>query len=538
MAGVLLRSGSLKQFLPLGATGNPVYGAASQLRAAMRRQLGQEVADYFAVPVQDEKGQTIDWYSAFDGDVVPWTSATPEERIPARASLLAARERLLEKSRALQASEDSEQQVFGKLLALATRIPNEDHVYLVGGRPVMSFWGFSERDAQGERDVLGSLDASAISGSAGAREAGDAASMRPPVSVVRWRWLWWLLPLLLLLGLLLFGLKTCGPEFGLLGTEEERVSPTPTPTHEQAGDARSGNDEEGASPAPEANGEPAQIDSEDSTAAERGGRVDRYEHDGRYVDRNVDSSATVVESSREGQSPGGATDVESRDSNSSVSTGLAESRNAQGVLESESPQAEAAPGAGNAESMEPSGEAPTPDGAKAGEPAVGGKPQDESGQPAGDTPQPKSDPAAEAQAGQKSADAAKAKDGSGVPLTIPRNAAKQGSTDFMNGQWRSVTGLQDTSGNPVQLEYDFKGKEGMARLKRSVGGKEMECTAPVTSSFSGSKLVIDQAGDIRCPDGSSIQRSKVECATDPQGHAVCKGKNPDGSDYNVRITKK
>ncbi|MDD2769115.1 MAG: SrfA family protein [Methylococcus sp.] len=538
MAGVLLRSGSLKQFLPLGATGNPVYGAASQLRAAMRRQLGQEVADYFAVPVQDEKGQTIDWYSAFDGDVVPWTSATPEERIPARARLLAARERLLEKSRALQASEDSEQQVFGKLLALATRIPSEDHVYLVGGRPVMSFWGFSERDAQGERDVLGSLDAGAISGSAGARAAGEAAGGPPPVFVARRRWLWWLLPLLLLLGLLLFGLKTCGPELGLLGTEEESASPTPTPTAEPSDNARSSKDEAGEPPAPEANDEPAQIDSEDSAVAERGIWVDRYDHDGRHVDRTVDSSATVVESGREDQSPGGETDVESRDSNSSVSTDLAASRNAQGVLESEPPQAETGPGTGSGESMEPSGEVPTPDGSKASDPAVGGKPQDESGQPAGDTSQSKSDPAAEAQARQKSADAATAKDGSGVPLTIPLNAAKQGSTEFMNGQWRSVTGLQDTSGNPVQLEYDFKGKEGMARLKRSVGGKEMECTAPVTSSFSGSKLVIDQAGDIRCPDGSSIQRSKVECATDPQGHAVCKGKNPDGSDYNVRITKK
>ncbi|QJD29693.1 SrfA family protein [Methylococcus geothermalis] len=526
MAGVLLRSGSLKHFLPLGATGNPVYRAASQLRAAIRRQLGQEAADYFAVPVQDEKGDTLDWYSAFDGDVVPWTSATPEERGPARASLLAARERLLEKSRALQASEDSEQQVFGKLLALATRIPAEDHVYLVGGRPVMTFWGFSEREEAPERDVLAGLDVGSISAPAARFEEGSGLA---PSTVGRrrgLRWLWLLLPLLLLLGFLLFGLKSCGPD-GLSGFIRQEPTPTPVPLE------REGDVIPDGSPRPEANEESGEKSRRDDAAfGERIDRNERHDRDTVSLTRSVEGSRTVVDSTHAGQSPEGATATEHWDTSAAMPPGsAADAAESTSAAEAESADADM----DGTES--PGDDTPQSNSGTDGQTAEG-QPADEAGPSGEDQSAAKTEPPEEASSEKAISKAGGNARTSGAPLTIPKEAARQGSTDFLNGQWHSVTGLQDSSGNPVQLEYDFKGKEGMARLKRSVGGKAMECTAPVTSSFSGSKLVIDQAGDIRCPDGSSIQRSKVECTTDPQGHAVCKGKNPDGSDYNVRITKK
>ncbi|MBM4202272.1 MAG: hypothetical protein FJ189_13445, partial [Gammaproteobacteria bacterium] len=214
MAGALLRSGNVKQYKPLGATGNPVYRAASQLRAAIRRQLGADFADFFAIPQQDDKGDTIDWYAPREGSVVPWTAATTAEREDAKARLLAAQQELSAKSRVLQDADNSEQQVFGRLLELATRIPGEDHVYLVDGRPVMTFWGFVERDAPDYQDVLGMLD---VGGEPGEVTAGAAtADGVAEVSAGRrgWPWPWWLLPLLLgllLLGALLFGLRGCVP---------------------------------------------------------------------------------------------------------------------------------------------------------------------------------------------------------------------------------------------------------------------------------------------------------------------------------------
>jgi hypothetical protein len=538
MAGVLLRSGSLKHFLPLGATGNPVYRAASQLRAAIRRQLGQEAADYFAVPVQDEKGDAVDWYSAFDGDVVPWSSATPEERGPARASLLAARERLLEKSRALQASEDSEQQVFGKLLALATRIPGEDHVYLVGGRPVMTFWGFGERGESPERDVLASLDVSGVSASA-ARFEESPGPVSPTGERRRgWRWLWLLLPLLMLLGFLLFGLRSCGPD-GLAGLM--RQEPTPTPDRVRGRlPVPLGAEEDAvpeASPVPQSKDDKANESRHAGVAAGEGVENSvRYGRDEISVNRTVDGSRTVVDTTQAAQSPEGATDIENWDTSAAMPPASA-------VAEEEGTSASADADMAGTES---SGDSTAESDSGAEGQTADASPSDGSGKAADEksaarTEQPAETPSgqgASGTGGSATARRERSRTAPGAPLTIPKEAARQKSTDFLHGQWQSVTGLQDSSGNPIRLEYDFKGKEGMARLKRSVGGKEMECTAPVTSSFSGSKLVIDQAGDIRCPDGSSIQRSKVECATDPKGHAVCKGKNPDGSDYNVRITKK
>ena len=48
MTGALLRTGTLTAFEPLGALGNPVYLAASQIRAAIGRRLGTDAADVLA----------------------------------------------------------------------------------------------------------------------------------------------------------------------------------------------------------------------------------------------------------------------------------------------------------------------------------------------------------------------------------------------------------------------------------------------------------------------------------------------------------
>ena len=86
MRGALLRSGKSGSFTALGETGQPVYRAALQLREAIRRK-NPEMVDHLAIPQSDELGNQIDWYSGLDGDVIPWSSATEEERAPARRQL-------------------------------------------------------------------------------------------------------------------------------------------------------------------------------------------------------------------------------------------------------------------------------------------------------------------------------------------------------------------------------------------------------------------------------------------------------------------
>ena len=76
MGTPLLRSGSLREYHALGVLGNPLFGAAAQLSATVRRQLGSEAADMLAIPQINEAGDRVDWYAPFDGPVVPWSAAT------------------------------------------------------------------------------------------------------------------------------------------------------------------------------------------------------------------------------------------------------------------------------------------------------------------------------------------------------------------------------------------------------------------------------------------------------------------------------
>ncbi len=494
MAGALLRTGSIKDFSALGAVGNPVYSAASQLRVAMRRQLGEQVADLFAAPKQDEKGDTIDWYAPFEGGVVPWTAATDEERKGAKAALDAARVRIEERSRKLQAASDSEQQIFGKLLALIMKIPSEEHIYLVEDRPVLTFWGFTERDAPSDSDVISGLrigrgavvPTGAAVGPVPETAVTAAGAVLAPVAAtaVKRSFWWWLLPLLLLLllALLLFGLRGCRHElattFGWSWLIEEEppvidvVPPDRVPVEE------------------------------DDVQLGPGGDV----HVGPGGDVHLGTGGKVI-------GPGEGV----------PGVGVGDGTAGPGEGEPDvGPEGEEAPGA------------PPP------EPPVSDQPAEPTDEPTADKPPteapPKTPPPEPGPIPPPDRPPTSGPVPSGSPLVIPPEAAKTGSTDFLNGQWRSITGLQDKQGNPIQLQYDFKEGQGQATLQRSVGGREQSCEAPVQSKLEGGKLRIQQSS-IRCPDGTVFNPSSVECSTDPSGHAICLGQNQDGSHYGVKIVK-
>jgi hypothetical protein len=217
MRGALLRSGKSGSFTALGETGQPVYRAALQLREAIRRK-NPELVDHLAIPQSDELGNRIDWYSALDGDVIPWSSATEEERAPARRQLEALKTALEELSQRFLGTDSAEQPqgdkaVFGKLLKRVIHFPDENFVYLVQGKPVLTFWGF-EHAGTGNSDPLHCLyqvpSAFTLPPEV---EPPVVAPVMPVVARPWWRrWWWWLLlPLLLLLLWLLLGLRGCVP---------------------------------------------------------------------------------------------------------------------------------------------------------------------------------------------------------------------------------------------------------------------------------------------------------------------------------------
>lgn len=218
MRGALLRSGKSGSFTALGETGQPVYRAALQLREAIRRK-NPEMVDHLAIPQSDELGNQIDWYSGLDGDVIPWSSATEEERAPARRQLEALKTALEELSQRFLGTDPAEQQqgdkaVFGKLLKRVIHFPDENFVYLVQGKPVLTFWGF-EHAGTGNRDPLHCLYQvpPAFTLPPVVEAAPVVAPVVPVVARPWWRRWWWLLllPFLLLLLWLLLGLRGCVP---------------------------------------------------------------------------------------------------------------------------------------------------------------------------------------------------------------------------------------------------------------------------------------------------------------------------------------
>ena len=207
MAGPLLTSEPLQRFRALGLAGDPVWRAARQLRAAIAQRLTHEHADLLAIPEVDPSGRRIDWYAPFDGEVRRLADLGDAER----AEVLAKVQRLHGELGGLAESMETPQRSsaernFARLLRHALTAPGEETLYVVDGKPVMTFWGFSA-DAALPGSFLPSAPAVPTPAAVTATPQAVFASAPalPPVAATRATWWQWLLLALLLL-LLLAGL--------------------------------------------------------------------------------------------------------------------------------------------------------------------------------------------------------------------------------------------------------------------------------------------------------------------------------------------
>lgn len=157
MAKLFLRSGSLDAVLPLGENGQPVYLSALQLRETLRLRKQQQIAECLAIPQPNEAGNRLDWYSPVGGKVTSWAAASDSAREHALNQLIACQQTVAEMCQRAMQSEKSNQKMFGALLAKALQFPDQNFVYLVGGRPVLTFWGFVSLDKKSNKDSLDCL---------------------------------------------------------------------------------------------------------------------------------------------------------------------------------------------------------------------------------------------------------------------------------------------------------------------------------------------------------------------------------------------
>jgi hypothetical protein len=457
-SGPLLRSAGLREYEALGSIGRPVIETAPQLRATLRRQLGEDVAAMLAVPQINESGDAGGWYAPAGALVVPWSAATPEEREAMRGQLQAARLRVLDHGAALAerlrerpagaVADDFE--VYARLLPHVMRIPDDSHIYAVDGKPVLTFWGFADPRAPQADPIRDLMPAAAPV--AAPVSPGVAAAV--PAAARSWRWLWWLLLPLLGLLLLLFALRACEP--ALL---PEGLRPALPDVSLPGVEGRGGVAVPAVPVVPGVGGSSVTVPVVPGGA----GGADA-------------GAASVV--------PDAATPPQAEESTSDPA---------------------APPPQENPSSATPP-QPETPSAPQAEEKNAATPPRPEMQEPGKDT-----------------------------PLAIPPQAAASNDPSFLNGKWKSNSGLMDDrTGLPVVVEHDFKNGKGKTTIRRGDG---TVCVGNSTATMQGGKLVIVGDDDPACSDGSRYGRARVECRQGKDGKAVCSGKQANGPDYSVDMRR-
>ncbi|BBQ83738.1 TPA: ssrAB-activated protein [Kluyvera ascorbata] len=157
MAKTLLRSGSLDDFQAVGGGGQTVFHSALQVRETLRLRKQNALVDCLAIPQLNDEGDRVDWYSPVDGTPMGWKAANESQRTRALHYLEGLQDSARTLSKKCLQSEKTAQQLFGALLEKTLQFPGENHLFLVDGKPVISFWGFVNLNEGAREDVFDCL---------------------------------------------------------------------------------------------------------------------------------------------------------------------------------------------------------------------------------------------------------------------------------------------------------------------------------------------------------------------------------------------
>lgn len=157
MAKTFLRSGNLDTVLALGENGQPVWTSALQIRETLRLRRQTTLANCLAIPQVNERGDRLDWYATFNGKVKSWLGASDHERRQALELLTLNQQDLQALSLRARDAENPAMRLFGALLSKTLQFPDQQYVYLVDGKPVITFWGFVDPQARSRDDALACL---------------------------------------------------------------------------------------------------------------------------------------------------------------------------------------------------------------------------------------------------------------------------------------------------------------------------------------------------------------------------------------------
>lgn len=495
MTGVLLNSGDLQKYSPLGDEGQPVYSVATQLREVIRARVGSAAANCLAIPKVNESRSSVDWYASQNGAVVPWSAATPEEQAAALASLDRYKLAVLTSLGAISGVSGREQQIIQSLKDKVFTHPDNSCVFLVNGEPVLTFWGFHIGEAPLADPFFNLRPPPPAVAAAVPPVVGAAAGVGAGAAVIaakRRPWWHWLLLALLLLALLFLLLRACAPSgsINLPGFPAVSVSPKID------------------LPAIDLN------PNLDLTVAERELRQGRIDLVGRAAgDVNIavpdisgSLGAVTVDSVTSGITPlGSDTGTEPIVDHTLMPPllpGIGTQAETPAVVADQSPVDQAAMNQTAPDQNTPPDVAapvpiPTPD-VTAGAAPGGAQPP------------------------------------LGQAMQIPSDAVQSGSVSFLDGRWRAAGGIQDANtGQPVRLLYDFKDGKGAVTVEKSGG---VRCQTNASSQMTGAQLVISgDGGAAQCSDGSTMALPTITCTPNQSGQANCTGVASDGKPLPIMI---
>lgn len=490
MANTLLRSGDIKDFQALGMDGKAVYLFATQIRETFRIKLGQQYANYLAIPKRNDQGNLVDWYIPFpstkpngDYDIVPWSAANEDERKAALVQLHEFEAKVIElgKKMASNPNLSGDQLLFSRLVynpqassnyderenIIAIRFPASDFVYIVNGIPIITFWGFLNAQQQIKGSPFYCLEPIKPSTTV-------APKVVPPVepvvnSVVRkpwWlRWWWWLLAFLLLF-LLLFLLRGC-----------YNVGNIPLPFLN--------------TDIPENETENEKIPNIVTTP----NGVINNQVVGGGINSQLANPIT-------GEQSDSATNEQL---NPDVPVLPDPNSNDQNGVDNNTPEQQDNPGTDNSGMDNPEVDNPGVDNTK---------PNDNN------IPEPENN-------------TTNAPNNTNTPLTLSPETVQNGSTQFLNGKWNVGGGIQDkTTGKPLRLQYDFNKGDGTVTVTRSDGVK---CTGNVGSAIAQGNLAINSIKQATCSDNSLYELPKIQCAPGQNNVANCQGYYDNGQKFPITI---
>ncbi|MBS0521400.1 MAG: hypothetical protein JSR90_22065 [Proteobacteria bacterium] len=475
MTGPLLSSEPLQRYRALGLAGDPVWRAAAQLRAAIAQRLSREHADLLAIPEADPSGRRIDWYAPFDGEVRRLSDLGEAERMAVLDKVRRLHTDLAGLANAMEApGRSGAERNFAKLLRHALTAPGEEALYVVGGHPVMTFWGFSA-DAALPGMFLGSPPAPPV---AAARPLPEAVLASAPAAGVAasasrgtwWQWLLLAAFLLLLLALLAWAVRPYLPrlEPRLEADARDRALTMSVRQPEMLQQARMD----------------TLVKENEDLRLELARLTDEVAQRGANCAAGVLGPGGVIV----GAVPGAPIE---RGAGPDAPNGVDVAGNDKGKGPDEKTAA-------------------APDDKKANAADKGQKGPDKDKQSADRKDEPK-------------------------PMVVPPEAKQKQDLAFLKGDWRSRNGLATPQGEKdlhPAYTLDDKGKGKVSFVQQNGA----TCEAPAEARWDKGKLVIEEKSNPKCTDGRTYARNIVNCEVGQDGVAQCKGSQPgDNRTYNVQI---